>query len=269
MTLLPDIRMILALAIQAGDEQLRYFGDQNLDIKLKEDDSPLTQADLGADQIITRGLKKIRPDIPVLSEESPDISYSDRKNWEYYWLVDPLDGTKEFIKKNNEFTVNIALIHENQSILGVIHAPAKKKTYYGIKGKGAFRVRQDQADEQIMTSDYRGSRLKVIGSRSHGNKRIRSFLDKRVDYEFIEMGSSLKFCMIADGIAHLYLRFGPTMEWDTAAGDCILREAGGTLTDLEDNPLVYNKPDLTNPEFVALANPPFPWKDYFNKEGIS
>lgn len=227
---------------------------------LKADHSPLTEADTASHHLISEGLKQLTSDLPLLSEESEAPPYSERSSWASYWLIDPLDGTKEFINRTGEFSVNIALIERNHPILGVVHLPSLGVTYYALRGHGAFKQEPGKSPLNIAAGDYRNQKLKVVCSRLHRGAPLEKFLEKIKDYESVNVGSSIKFCLIAEGMAHLYPRLSPTMEWDTAAGDCIVKEAGGIMTDLEGNPLKYNKPDLENPGFIVCGNPPYPWK---------
>ena len=221
-------------------------------VTLKEDISPVTLADLAAHRVILAGLQELTPLLPILSEESEAIPYSDRRNWNPYWLVDPLDGTKEYIKRNGEFTVNIALIVDCKPLLGVVHAPALGRTYSAVQGQGAFRQESGgETSSHIAVRRDPDEKLKVVVSRSHPGKEAEAFLRTLGPYDAVEIGSSLKFCLVAEGSADLYPRFGPTREWDTAAGHCVLVSAGGQVTDLQGQPLRYNKPDLLNPPFMA------------------
>ena len=203
------------------------------------------------------GLQKYYPDIPYISEETKQISYDERKNWEYFWLIDPLDGTKEFIKKNDEFTVNIALIHKGVSELGVVYLPAKDILYYAIKGQGSFKVEQSGDPQKINARKLQDKKeLIIMGSRSHGNQELQDFVEqKKQEYEnveFIASGSSLKFTMIAEGKADIYPRLGPTMEWDTGAAHAIVLESGKKVYKYgTDEQLKYNKEDLLNPWFIV------------------
>lgn len=246
------------IAIKAGNKIMEFY-DQEDEIIIKEDQSPLTKADLASNKIILEELKNINTSISILSEETP-VRWSERQNWNTYWLVDPLDGTKEFINRNGEFTVNIALIENNNPILGVIYAPALSVLYYGSKNKGSFKIScctkinslsnsiQIKANEK-KNSDY----LKVFESRSHSNQEFTSWVKNNVqNYDLIKRGSSIKFCEIAEGKADLYPRFGPTSEWDIAAGHIILTEAGGEIKNVNQNKLQYNlKESLINPYFIA------------------
>ncbi len=263
----------VAVTEKAGKSIMDIYSGNDIGITFKEEGSPLTLADKAAHCIIAKQLKEISPDIPVFSEESSHVPFNVRKSWKTFWLVDPLDGTKEFIKKNGEFTVNIALIDNKSPILGVVHAPALNITYFAEKGKGAFKKTNVGFNKksEIHVSDYKGSRLEIVASRSHGSNILEHFLLQIGDASNISMGSSLKLCLIAEGKAHLYPRLGPTMEWDTAAAQCIVESAGGSVTDLNKQPLLYNKPDLHNPYFMVCGAPPFPWWEHINnsieKEG--
>lgn len=222
-------------------------------IVFKDDRSPLTEADLVSNQIIVDGLARLTPDIPVLSEESAAIAYEQRAGWQRFWLVDPLDGTKEFIKRNGEFTVNIALIEHGKPVLGVVHAPALNVCYSGAIDAGAFVERAQGGPEPIHVGVRDADHaIKVVASRSHRDARTTALLDRLGAYECISMGSSLKFCLVAEGSAHFYPRLGPTMEWDTAAAHAIVNAAGGRVCDLSGADLHYNKADLHNPEFFVM-----------------
>jgi 3'(2'), 5'-bisphosphate nucleotidase len=245
---------VVALAREAGRAILSIYGDVNPAVQYKGDNSPLTQADLASHHLIVEGLAKLTPDWPVLSEESAEIPFEQRTTWTYFWLVDPLDGTKEFLKKNGEFTVNIALMHGGSPILGVVYAPAVDKMYFAAQGVGAFKA-DGEATLPIKTAGGENGSMRVVVSRSHGSgeENLDRFTGGAAKCEFIPMGSSLKFCLVAEGAADLYPRTGSTMEWDTAAAQCIVEQAGGIVTDIEGNPMRYNKPVLLNPGFVARA----------------
>lgn len=260
------LKNVVAISEIAGKAIMEVYSSSDIGITYKNGGSPLTIADKKAHCVILEQLKKISPDIPVLSEESSNIPYNVRKSWKTYWLVDPLDGTKEFIKKNDEFTVNIALIDNKSVMLGVVHAPALNITYFAEKGKGSFKKNSKGFEEksEIHSSDCLRGRLKIVASRSHGSRIQEQFLLKIGDADFISMGSSLKLCLVAEGKAHLYPRLGPTMEWDTAAAQCIVESAGGYVTDLNQQSLVYNKPDLLNPYFMVSGSSPFPWWKYID-----
>lgn len=257
---------IIAISEEAGKAIMDIYSRSDIETTFKNDGSPLTLADMASHNIILEQLKKKTPDIPVLSEESENVPYNVRKSWKTFWLVDPLDGTKEFVKRNGEFTVNIALIDCGKTVLGVVHAPVPRTTYYASAEKGAFKkvCTDDEKPAEIHVSDYHEKRLIIMASKSHGSDMLESFKKNVGDAEFTSMGSSLKLCLVAEGKAHLYPRLGPTMEWDTAAAQCVVESAGGTVTDLSKQTLKYNKPNLLNPFFMVSGNPPFPWWKYID-----
>ena len=251
------LSLSMELCKEAGSAILDIYAKVDIAHSMKSDNSPLTLADLASNRILYQGLS--RTNIPILSEEGKKIPYEIRRDWKLFWLIDPLDGTKEFINKNGEFTVNIALIQNNSPILGIIYAPVKNLLYYAVKGEGTWKEGTGEKNRIICTRSQDDSNLKVVISRSHNSEEARHFLNSLNRYfnniSLIEAGSSLKFCLLAEGLAHLYPRFGPTMEWDTAAGQIILEEAKGTVLELETyKPLQYNKRSLTNPYFLALSN---------------
>lgn len=249
---------VCEIARRAGEAILTVYADLNPAVEYKEDHSPLTEADLASHRIICEDLKALFPEIPILSEESREISYDVRRNWKTFWLVDPLDGTKEFLKHNGEFTVNIALMNADAAVLGVVYAPVTGVTYFAAEGAGASKS-ENEIVMPIHVSSVLSSSPRVVVSRWHGAGMEQARIDlekigvKADKCEFVPMGSSLKFCLVAEGIADLYLRNGPTMEWDTAAAQCVLEMAGGSVSDLEGNKLAYNKPSLLNPSFLASA----------------
>jgi 3'(2'), 5'-bisphosphate nucleotidase len=238
-------------SLKAGEAILKVYETENFSVEHKKDDSPLTKADKAAHLVIMSFLQGT--DIPVLSEEGRDIPYSERKNWKYLWIVDPLDGTKEFIKRNGEFTVNIALVRDGRPILGVVYAPVMDKLYYGAEGLSAFLQYQGNQTELLnaKTLDLNKRGIKVVASRSHLNDETREFLEKLNQPEIVSMGSSLKFMMLAEHKADVYPRFAPTMEWDTAAAHAILCELEREVVDPNGNSLVYNKENLLNAYFRA------------------
>jgi 3'(2'), 5'-bisphosphate nucleotidase len=256
------VQEIIRVAQEAGRAILQIYEGKDLDIAFKSDKSPLTRADMAAHHLIVTELQKLTPALPVLSEESKSIPYQDRHYWDTYWLVDPLDGTKEFISRNGEFTVNIALIQKGTPVLGVVHAPLLELTYFAVRGEGAFRQKSAEGPVKVAVNDYCGGNLKIVGSRSHLGESLKYFLQSLKNHELVSMGSSLKFCLIADGTAHFYPRLGPTMEWDTAAGQCLVEQAGGVVTDLQGKPLSYNKPNLLNPSFVANGTSSNWWQEF-------
>ena len=236
-------------AIKAGEAIIEIYESGDFSIEAKSDDSPLTLADKASHNVIVSFLENT--DLPILSEEGSAVPYEERKNWEYFWLIDPLDGTKEFIKKNGEFTVNIALVHETKVIAGVVYTPVLKDEYWAIKGEGAFKN-----GEQISVNSFKLSddNLKVVASRSHLNDDTQQFMDGLSNPEVVSKGSSLKLLMVAEGDADLYPRYAPTMEWDTAAAQIVVEEAGGTVNqkDTTDS-VVYNKENLLNPYFLVAG----------------
>ncbi|MBT3347843.1 MAG: 3'(2'),5'-bisphosphate nucleotidase CysQ [Thiotrichales bacterium] len=256
------VKHIIKLSEEAGAGILKVY-ESGFSVTDKKDDTPLTEADLAAHNIITKGLAKLTPDIPVLSEESDEISFAERSSWNRYWLIDPLDGTREFIKQNGEFTVNIALIDRGESILGVIQVPVNSILYYAWRNGGAWKKMPDSPAEKIEARYPSEEQLVVAGSRSHSNEVITNFLDKVGSHRIFPMGSSLKSCLIAEGQADLYPRLGPTSEWDTAAAQCIVEESGGQLTDTAMRPLRYNtKESLLNPHFFVFGKGEHDWSNY-------
>ncbi|MFC3150624.1 3'(2'),5'-bisphosphate nucleotidase CysQ [Litoribrevibacter euphylliae] len=241
--------IVTAIAKQAGDTIMGIY-HKDFSVYEKSDESPLTEADLAAHKIICEGLAKAFPDLPILSEESVTVSYEDRKGWDVFWLVDPLDGTKEFIKKNDEFTVNIALIVNGAPVLGVVYAPALDTVYAGAQGLGAIKIVDDQVSD-IAVKTAPDDSWALVGSRSHRGEHMDNYLKSFSNYEFISKGSSLKLCMVAEGVADLYPRLGPTSEWDTAAAHAVVVAAGGVVNDQEGKPLQYNKENILNPWFFV------------------
>ncbi|UCH21195.1 MAG: 3'(2'),5'-bisphosphate nucleotidase CysQ [Deltaproteobacteria bacterium] len=268
-------KAILA-SIKAGKAILEvYYTD--FSVEQKADNSPLTLADRKSHKIIAESLKEL--DIPILSEEGKEIPFEERLNWNTLWIVDPLDGTREFVKRNDEFTVNVALVKDGKPFLGVIFVPVKKTLYFAAQNLGAYKFVGDRPDDWFYGKDtdtedssllnrlidqsvklplhsVTDSPFIIVGSRSHGRQELEAFVDqKRNEYdrvEFISAGSSIKFCLVAEGSAHIYPRFGPTSEWDTAAGQAIVENAGGEVVDYNTGmPLVYNKEDILNPWFIV------------------
>jgi len=248
------LQEVLTLARHAGREILAVYDGGAVAQQDKKDGSPLTAADLASHHAIVAGLQRLTPEWPVLSEESAAESYEVRRYWKRFWLIDPLDGTKEFIKRNGEFTVNIALIEDGKPVMGVVHAPVLGLSYFAEQGGGAFKQTGDAAPLPIRVALHDGqTKLKMVGSRSHSDPRQDDLTAHLGGGEFISMGSSLKFCLVAEGAAHLYPRLGPTMEWDTAAANSVVLEAGGIVCDGNGEALRYNKADLHNPPFAVLA----------------
>jgi 3'(2'), 5'-bisphosphate nucleotidase len=253
----------IEIAERAGAAIMAIYA-QDFAVEAKADDSPLTAADLAAHRIICDGLVALTPEIPVLSEESAAIDWDVRRAWSRYWLVDPLDGTREFVKKNGEFTVNIALIEGHAPVLGVVHAPALDYTAHAERGVGAF-LRDGVDDIAMFTRRPAMSPLNVAASRSHLDARTLAVLERIGEHERIGLGSSLKFCRIAEGRVDVYPRFGPTSEWDTAAGQCVLECAGGAVLRLDGAALDCNrKASLLNPDFIALGDANLPWRTWLH-----
>jgi 3'(2'), 5'-bisphosphate nucleotidase len=247
-----------ALAREAGEAIMRVYGG-DFAVEHKDDNSPLTAADLAAHRVIVAGLQALAPQVPVLSEESAEqADWSVRQTWSEYFLVDPLDGTREFVKRNGEFTVNIALIENHAPVLGVVFAPALDELYWAWSGSHAqFATKSQSGDLRTRT---RITPLVVAGSRSHGDPRMGAALDKLGSHELLALGSSLKFCRAARGEADLYIRYGPTSEWDTAAGQCVLEQAGGAVRRMDGSTLSYNTKDsLLNPDFLACGDASVDW----------
>jgi 3'(2'), 5'-bisphosphate nucleotidase len=245
---------LLPIAAQAGAAIMRIY-DTGFTVERKLDDSPLTLADLESQRIILEGLSRLTPELPVLSEESAQAPWKERRNWHELWVVDPLDGTREFIKRNGEFTVNIALVVDHEPVLGLVAAPAQGLVYWGAAGIGAFRARRNEPASAIHVAPP-GRPVRVVGSRSHGSAQTSAYLAGIGPHEITSVGSSLKFCLVAEGEAELYPRFGPTSEWDTAAGQALLEAAGGQVTRMDGHRLRYNcRESLINGDFVAFSDP--------------
>jgi len=256
------IPAVLDIARGAGREILEiYRGD--IAVETKADDSPLTAADRAAHNYIVRELTALTPDIPILSEESAAIPFSERSGWQEYWLVDPLDGTKEFIKKNGEFTVNIALIQGHQAVLGVVHVPDKSTDYYGCTESGSFMQHAGQPAKPISVTSPTQIPVRVVGSRSHRGELVDAYLAKLGAHEMVSMGSSLKLCLVAAGVADIYPRLGLTSEWDTAAAQAVVECAGGKVIGLDGSALLYNaKADILNPHFIVYGDSSRDWTSY-------
>lgn len=260
----------IELARLAGEKIMEIY-ETDFQIENKKDNTPVTNADIAANDLIVETLSKLTPHIPILSEESDEITFEERCKWETYWLVDPLDGTRAFIEKTGEFSVNIALIYQHRPVVGVIHSPVKSCSFYACKGNGAFHL--DEMDQsrsiQACTKCPSDKSRKVITAGTHSSRSValQVFLDNLRDefggYDMKYMGSSLKSCMIAEGIADIYARLGPTSEWDTAAAQCIVEEAGGLITDTQMKPLTYNtKESLLNPDFFVFGDTSICWSQF-------
>ena len=257
-----ELELATQAALKAGEAIMEIYNGEDFEVELKSDDSPLTKADKTAHEIITAYLSS--SSLPILSEEGSDIPYADRKNWDRFWMVDPIDGTKEFIKRNGEFTVNIALIENQKPIIGVVYAPALKDLYFAEEGAGSFKMEDILSIEDIhkseridLTQSTYPEIFTLVVSKSHMNEQTQEFVDKK-EQEFGEIatasfGSSLKICKVAEGSAHCYPRFGPTMEWDTAAAHAISTYAGNKIIQGDGiSQIIYNKVDLLNPFFIVV-----------------
>jgi len=252
---------VIALAREAGRRILEVYA-RDFEVEAKADRSPLTEADLAAHACIRDGLAAIDPMLPMLSAESAANELDGRRAWTRYWLVDPLDGTREFVKRNGEFTVNIALIENGHVVFGVVYAPVLDELFWGEPGRGAF-LRGPEGDIELSAQRPSPRPLRVAVSRSHLDPGSAALLGKLEQPVSVGLGSSLKFCRLAEGRVDVYPRFGPTGEWDTAAGQAVLEGAGGAVLDLSGQPLTYNQREsLINPDFIALGDPELPWKDW-------
>ncbi len=259
------LRPVYQLAEEAGDAIMKIYRADNASVEIKADNTPVTSADIAANKVIVAGLKKLTPDIPIISEEFAHIPFEERSRWQQYWLIDPLDGTKEFIDRTGEFTVNIALIDNHEPVLGVVYSPESGEGYEACRGCGAFKRTATDTYDFIQTQAKPAAHTTVTISRRHGkftNETLQRFGEHSVEYR----GSALKICLVAEGVADIYPRFGPTSEWDTAAGQCVLEEAGGRLMDLQGKELRYNTKDcILNPEFAAVGDFKHDWLQYLTQ----
>ncbi|HEY8257358.1 MAG TPA: 3'(2'),5'-bisphosphate nucleotidase CysQ [Gemmatimonadales bacterium] len=240
---------VVDLAREAGRATMTYYDGAEAGVREKEDRSPVTLADEVAHGILVEGLERLDPSIPIVSEEAQAASFEARRGWRKFWLVDPLDGTKEFIKRRAEFTVNVALIEEGEPVFGVVLAPALDLLYWAVKGEGAWREDKGSPAERIYSAaPAPGTPLTIVESLSHPSPELEEYLKTIPVARRVKAGSSLKFCWVAEGRADVYPRLGPTMEWDVAAGDCVYRQSGRDGE--RPSPLTYNKPDLRNTSFI-------------------
>jgi len=253
------IEPIVALAREAGDAILEVYAT-DFDVQSKDDESPLTQADLASHRCIVAGLEARTPELPIISEESGLAGFDERSNWSRYWLIDPLDGTREFVNRNGEFTVNIALIEDGKPVLGVVHVPVQGKTYVGCEGHGAEIRVGDQAAEEIRVASASTNPVRVVGSRSHRGASLDAFIDNLGECDLVPMGSSLKFCVVAEGGADVYPRLGLTSEWDTAAAQAVVEQAGGSVVTLDGKSMMYNQKEaMLNPYFMVIGPTDHDW----------
>jgi len=260
------IEPLVVLSRKAGDAILEVYAT-DFDVQEKADDSPLTKADMASNKVIVEELRKLAPDIPIISEEFGLPEFEERGQWKRYWLIDPLDGTKEFVKRNGEFTVNIALIDGHKPVLGIVHVPVSGVTYTGCEGQGASKRHGDEAPVTIEVARDSDNPVKVVGSRSHSGANLDHFFDALGETELVPMGSSLKFCVVAEGKAHVYPRLGLTSEWDTAAAQAVVEQAGGAVLELDGTPLRYNaKTDILNPFFVVRGPDDRDWVELLEEQ---
>ncbi|HDS1220401.1 3'(2'),5'-bisphosphate nucleotidase CysQ [Stenotrophomonas maltophilia] len=254
----------IAIAQEAGQAIMQVYAE-GFDVRIKDDNSPVTAADLAANQVIEQGLRQLTPDLPILSEESAQVPWELRRHWGAYWLVDPLDGTREFVKRNGEFSVNIALIYQGAPAFGVVLAPVTGILWHAMRGELAYR-RQGLHDTVLRTRSPATAPLRVAASRSHRSPETEALLARMGRIETIAQGSSLKFCRIAEAGLDVYPRLGPTSEWDTAAGQCVLHAAGGAvLSAATGKPFRYNRREtLLNGDFIALGDTSLPWRDWLS-----
>ncbi len=261
-----QLDMLLEISIAAGLEILAVYNQQEaIEISRKDDDSPITIADKNAHHLIENRLQKWTPEIPVFSEESDAIDSATRRSWERYWLVDPLDGTKEFIKRNGEFTVNIALVEKGVATVGVVHVPVSGVSYLGRVGFGAYKCDKEGCRKISTSTLDTSAAVRVVASRSHRGELVdKMLLDIEREIaavELVSMGSSLKMCLIAEGMADFYPRLAPTSEWDTAAAHAVLSAAGGRIVDIDFKDLRYNQREsILNPHFIAMGDNSYPWQ---------
>jgi len=256
---------IVQIARDAGKRALEFYG-QGVPVEYNADDSPLTLADKASHETIVAALDGLSVSHPVLSEESSEEETAERKSWTTFWLVDPLDGTKEFIKESGQFTVNIALVEGDEATLGVVHVPVTGVTYFAQRGAGAWVDRGNGEPESISTRTADLERPVIVASRDHAGEQVKALLERLSNAEATSMGSSLKFCLLAEGAADFYPRLAPTCEWDTGAAQCILETAGGGIVDISGERLLYNKDDLLNPSILSFGDPSVDWVDFMAPE---
>jgi 3'(2'), 5'-bisphosphate nucleotidase len=240
---------VLEIADTASRKVMEIY-QTDFQVQTKDDNSPITEADIASHHVIVDGLTALTPDIPILSEESANAPWEERKTWTRFWLVDPIDGTKDFTNRTGEFTVNIALIENGEPVMGVVTAPALGEAYWGIKGQGAWKREADGSTRRLAVENPPQA-IRAVASKNHMNEDTRHFIQQLGEHQLVQAGSSLKFCRIAEGQADIYPRLGPTCEWDTGAAHAVLVAAGGKVTQLDGTPLAYGKEEVLNPYFVA------------------
>lgn len=252
----------------AAAERIMAIYERGFAVERKADESPLTEADLASHETLVTGLRRLTPDLPVLSEESAAASFTERARWQRFWLIDPLDGTREFIKRIGEFTVNVALIDGHEPVLGVVWAPVTGMCYFAARGHGAFCREPNGTTRPIAVAPLGVGPVRVAGSRSHAGKSLELFLRRLGEYELLSMGSSLKFCLVAEGRADVYPRLGPTSEWDTAAAQCVVEQAGGQVVAVDGRRMLYNtRESLLNPHFLVVGDGRRDWLAYLSAQG--
>lgn len=251
---------LIEITRTAGDKIMTFYRQGATQTWTKKDDSPITEADLAAHHVIVEGLRALTPDIPVLSEESVAIDWEERKLWKKYWLVDPLDGTKEFIKQNGEFTVNIALIENGSPIMAAVYAPALEQMYWASMTGSFYQEAQQSVERLDLTQSDNASVTRVVGSRSHPSPEMAQFALQFGDHQLVPTGSSLKFCLVARGLADIYPRLGPTMEWDTGAGHCVALMAGAKVSQLDGEQLAYNRSESLKNSYFVVTHPQLSWQ---------
>jgi len=254
---------VVNIAEKASDAILEIYNSEDFGVETKDDESPLTLADKASHNVIVAELAALTPDIPILSEESRTVAWETRSQWDEYWLIDPLDGTKEFIKRNGEFTVNIALVQGHKAVLGVVHVPVQQRCFYGYQGGGSFEKNTAGEIRSIHATEQARNPVRVVGSRSHRGELLDAYLERLGEHEMVPMGSSLKLCLVALGEADVYPRLGLTSEWDTAAAQAVVECAGGKVVQTSGSPLLYNaKEDILNPFFIVYGDHSRDWTSY-------
>ena len=260
------IENVVDISVSAGAEILRYFRS-DFGIENKSNNSPVTDADIAANDIIVSGLKELEPRLPIVSEEMKLPHFSNRSRWRHYWLIDPIDGTKAFIRGDDEFTVNIALIEGTAPVLGVVHCPVAQVTYWGVAGLGAYRIDEVQKTiEAIQVREFTENPVKLIVSKFRGNKKVQKYVEtlkkQSIECQIFRLSSSYKFCRVAEGAIDLFPNFGVISEWDVAAGHCVVECAGGTMEDFNGNAIEYNKRNINVPPFLVYGSGDFSWRQY-------
>ncbi len=262
-----DLLPMLIMLCRSTGNRIAEIYNGKFEVEQKSDMTPVTCADIAAHCAITSGLSMVLPNIPILSEEEAEIPFETRLQWQRYWLIDPIDGTREFINRTGEFTINIALIENNQPVLGVVYAPVIEVCYYASRGDGAYKLIAGQEPQRLQTQACQQNNIIVTRGRCGTPKAFNQYIEHLNPGKIIQIGSSLKPCLIAEGGADIYPRFGPISEWDTAAAQCILEEAGGQVIDFDGNPLRYNtKESLLNPDFFAFGDASIDWISYLSQE---